>query len=97
MTVFFEDFILNRKYNNNILDELDKFVPEKNKHIIIENRAANIIASAINLMRSIQENFSEKDSEELQKRLINSIRSEDEKKFIRKIREFKDRDDSRRD
>lgn len=76
-----------------ILDELDKFVPDREKHVVIESRARNVIASAINLMKLINESFSAEDADELQRRLLNSIKGEDENKFIRKIREFKERDD----
>lgn len=76
-----------------ILDELDKFVPDRDKHVVIESRARNVIASAINLMKLINESFSAEDADELQRRLLNSIKGEDENKFIRKIREFKERDE----
>jgi hypothetical protein len=77
-----------------ILDELDKFVPDRDKHVVVESRARNVIASAINLLKMIEESFSPEDADELHRRLLNSIKGEDENKFIRKIREFKDRDDA---
>lgn len=75
-----------------LMDELDKFVPKENKHMILESRAKNVIAAAINLMDSIQENYNMEDSEDLQKRLYLAIRGQDENKFIRKIREIEKRD-----
>ena len=78
----------------NILEELDRFVPDRDKHLVIESRARNVIASAINLVQLINETFGDEDADELFRRLINSIKGEDENKFIRKIREFKERDDT---
>ena len=37
----------------NFIDELDRVVPAKNKHTVIENRASHIIASAVNLVHLI--------------------------------------------
>lgn len=75
---------------NNILDELSKFVPAKNKHVVIESRATHVIASVNNLVQLINESYTVEESEELIKRLYRSIISGDEKKFSRKIREIKE-------
>ena len=74
---------------NSLLDELDKFVPAKSKHTVIESRASHIIASAINLVQLIRETYSDEDAQDLIKRLHRSIISEDNKKFLRKIKEIK--------
>lgn len=73
----------------NFLDELDKFVPAKNKHTVIESRASHLIASAINLVHLIKESYTDEEAADLIKRLHRSIISEDEKKFTRKIKELK--------
>jgi hypothetical protein len=73
----------------NFLDELDKFVPAKNKHSVIESRASHLIASAVNLVHLIKESYSEEEANDLVKRLYRSIMTEDEKKFSRKIKELK--------
>lgn len=72
-----------------IIEELDRIVPERDKHQIIEARANNVIASCVNLMQLIAESFSEEESEELNKRLLGAIRLKDAEKFNRKIREYK--------
>lgn len=71
------------------LDELDKCVPTKSKHTVIESRAAHVIASAINLAQLIRESYSEEEANDLVKRLYRSIMTEDERKFMRKIKEFR--------
>ena len=74
---------------NSFIDELDKFVPAKSKHTVIESRASHIIASAINLVQQIRESYSEEDAQDLIKRLHRSIISEDQRKFARKIKDLK--------
>ena len=74
---------------NSLLDELDKFVPAKNKHIVIESRATHVIASAVNLVHLIKESYGEAEAEDLIKRLYRSIMSEDDRKFKRKIKEMR--------
>ena len=75
----------------NFLDELDKFVPAKSKHTVIESRASHIIASAVNLVHLIRESYSEEEANDLIKRLYRSIMTEDSRKFTRKIKELKGR------
>lgn len=72
-----------------IIEELDRFVPERDKHQIIEARASNVIASAMNLIALITESFTEEEAEELNKRLVGAIKNQDPDKFNRKIREFR--------
>lgn len=73
----------------NFLDELDRFVPAKSKHSVIESRASHIISSAINLVHLIKESYPDADASDLVKRLYRSIMTEDERKFTRKIKELK--------
>lgn len=71
-----------------LIEELDRFVPQKDKHQIIEARASNVIAGAVNLLSLISESFDEEDAEELGKRLVSAIKNRDPNKFNRKIREL---------
>lgn len=73
----------------NFIDELDRFVPAKNKHSVIESRATHIIASAVNLIQLIRESYDDELADDLVKRLHRSIISQDDRKFLRKIREIK--------
>lgn len=80
-----------------IIEELDRFVPQRDKHQIIEARASNVIASAVNLINLIQESFTAEEAEELNRRLVNAIRNQDPDKFNRKIREFRKLDEAKND
>lgn len=78
---------------SNFLDELDKFVPAKSKHTVIESRATHVIASAVNLVHLIKESYPADEAEDLIKRLYRSIISEDDRKFKRKIKDLKEKND----
>lgn len=78
-----------------IIEELDRFVPQRDKHQIIEARASNVIASAMNLLNLINESFTTEEADELNRRLINSIKNQDPDKFNRKIREFRKIEESK--
>lgn len=71
-----------------ILDELDH-APQKHRDSIIENRAHQVIASFANLVSLIEETYDAATAADLQKRLLNSVRSNDEEKFSRKMRQIK--------
>lgn len=72
-----------------IIDELDRLVPQRDKHQIIEAKASNVIASCINIMQLISESFTDDEAEELNKRLLLAIKNKDATKFNRKIKEMK--------
>ena len=72
-----------------LIEELDRFVPQKDKHLVIEARASNVIASAVNLLSLISESFTDEEADELSKRLIGAIKNKDPEKFNRKIREYR--------
>jgi len=74
---------------NSFIDELDKFIPAKSKHTVVESRALHVIASAINLIQLIKESYPDEQAQDLIKRLHRSIISEDDRKFLRKIKELK--------
>ncbi|MNV35079.1 hypothetical protein D3C71_1265150 [compost metagenome] len=77
------------KNMRSIINELDRLIPERDKHHIIEARASNVIASCINVMQLISESFSDAEAEELNKRLLGAIKNRDASKFNRKIKEMK--------
>lgn len=75
-----------KKRTRSILDEINSISNQYDKKYIVENTADNVIASASNLISLIQETYDEDTSQDLIKRLINSIRTQDETKFRRGIR-----------
>jgi hypothetical protein len=79
-----------QKRTRSILTELDSFKRERDRENFVEARAANVIQGAINLLQFIRENYDSDTAGELERRLINSIRSGDNTKFTRGIRRVKD-------
>jgi hypothetical protein len=71
-----------------ILQELNELAEIRNKDELFENRATNIINSAINLLESLKKHYTVEQADELERRLINAIRGQDPAKFTRGIRKI---------
>jgi hypothetical protein len=78
-----------QKRTRSILDELDNLLAHKDKDNLVESRASHVIQGAINLINYIKENYDTETALELERRLLNSIRSQDVTKFTRGIRRIK--------
>ncbi len=71
-----------------ILQELNEIADVRNKDILFENRATNIINSAINLLETIKKHYDAEQADELERRFINAIKGQDAAKFTRGIRKI---------
>lgn len=80
---------MNRK-SRSIFQEINSFVPDKNKEELIESKADHIISSAIYLMDMIKEHYSPEEADQLQRRFISSIRGSDSRRFTRMINKLKE-------
>jgi hypothetical protein len=76
---------LQRK-TKSILEELDSLKIQKDKNAIIESRAQHVIQGAVNLINFIRESYDSNQADELERRLLNSIRNQDSSKFSRGIK-----------
>lgn len=72
-----------------LLEELESLRLNRDRENLVESRATHVIQGAINLLNFIKENYTEEQSEELKKRLLLSIRNEDQTKFVRGVKKFK--------
>lgn len=79
-----------QKRTKSILDELANMPVSRDKGNLVESRASHVIQGAINLLNYIRENYDSNQADELERRLLNSIRAQDPNKFIRGVRRFKD-------
>ena len=79
-----------RKNTRSILEELSSISIHKDRESLIESRASNVIAGAINLINYIKENYDAETADELERRLLNSIRGQDPAKFTRKVRSLRE-------
>ena len=75
-----------QKKTRSVLEELDSMYVERDQRHVIENRAANIIASAIRLLEEIDSSYSAEDAQNLQRKLLNAINQRDPAKFTRTVR-----------
>lgn len=78
-----------QKRTRSILDELDNMLAHRDKDNLVESRASHVIQGAINLINYIKENYNSETALELERRLLNSIRTQDVSKFTRGIRKIK--------
>ena len=82
-----------KRATRSLLEELNSISDRRNGEAIIEARATHVIDSAINLLALIRENYSPEQAYELERRLVNSIRTSDSAKFTRSIRRVRDNKD----
>lgn len=79
-----------KKQTRSILEEISNMVPQQDRVTVIESRANHAINSVINVINMIHENFDADVAVELERRLINSIRSKDTNKFVRGVRKHRE-------
>lgn len=72
-----------KRQTRSILTELNSMIHERDRQHVIESRGNQIIESAINLIDEFYEHYDEATAGDLERRLINSIRGRDAKKFKR--------------
>mgnify|MGYP003347850855 FL=1 len=75
-----------QKKTRSILEELDAMYVERDRRLLIENRAANLIANAVRLLEEIDREFPPEQAENLTRKLLNAIRTRDSNKFSRSLR-----------
>lgn len=69
-----------------LLEELESMYIERDRKHVIENRATNIITSAIRLIEQIESSYDEDAAEVLTRKLFNAIKMRDSGKFTRAVR-----------
>ena len=75
-----------QKRTRSLLEELDSMYVERERDLIIESRASNIIAGAINLLEQIDAAYSPEQADNLTRKLLNAIRTRDAGRFSRNVR-----------
>lgn len=77
-----------QKKTRSLLEELQSLGDTRDTGHLIESRAKNVIASAINLLELVQEHFSKEQAELLEKKLLSSIKSKDAARFAKSLRKI---------
>jgi hypothetical protein len=75
-----------QKKTKSLLEELQSFGDTRDMNNIIENRASNIITSAINLIQLLEKHYPSDKAELLEKKLLSAIKSKDESRFTKSLR-----------
>ena len=75
-----------QKKTRSLLEAFDSLYAERDQRHVIENRATNIIASAIRLLEQIDSSYTPEQADNLQRKLINAIKLRDPGKFTRQVR-----------
>jgi hypothetical protein len=75
-----------QKRTRSLLEELDSMYIERERDLVIESRAANIIAGAINLLEQIDASYTKEQADNLTRKLLNAIRTRDAGRFSRTVR-----------
>lgn len=75
-----------QRRTRSLLEELDSLYAERDRRLIIESRASNVIASAINLLEQIEQSFPPEQAENLTRKLLNAIRTKDPSRFSKTVR-----------
>lgn len=69
-----------------LLEELESIADRRDQTSTIENRANNIIASAINLLEMISKQYSEEQYQILERKLLGAIKNKDKTRFAKSLR-----------
>ena len=75
-----------QKKTRSILEELDGLYIERDRRLLIESRANNLIGAAIRLIEQIESEYPAEQAENLTRKLLNAIRTKEPGKFVRSVR-----------
>ena len=75
-----------QRNTKSLLEELQAFGDSRDINNVIENRASNIITSAINLIELMQKHYPSDKAELLEKKLLSAIKSKDQARFSKAVR-----------
>jgi hypothetical protein len=75
-----------QKQTRSLLEELEAIGNNRDTTHVIESRASNIIASAINLLELIGKHYNEEQTQILERKLLGAIKSRDQTRFAKSLR-----------
>jgi len=78
-----------KKNTRSLLEELENVAANRDTHHIIENRAHNVIASAIHLLEVIARNYTPEQTAILERKLLIAIKNRDGDKFAKSLKRSK--------
>jgi hypothetical protein len=72
-----------QKKTRSLLEELESLYVERDRKLMLETRAQNLIDNAIRLFEQIEREYSAEQAENLTRKFLNAIRNKDSGKFAR--------------
>jgi hypothetical protein len=75
-----------QRKTKSLLEELQSLGDTRDINHVIENRASNVIASAIHLIELMQKHYSSEKAELLEKKLLSAIKGKDQTRFSKSLR-----------
>lgn len=75
-----------QKKTRSLLEELNGMYIERDRRLVIENRARTLIENAIRLLDSIEQEYQPEQADNITRKLLNAIRNRDASKFSRSLR-----------
>ena len=75
-----------QKRTKSLLEELESIGSNRDMNHVIENRANNVITSAINLIELINRQYGADKAEILEKKLLSAIKGKDASRFSKSMR-----------
>ena len=78
-----------KKRTRSLLEEINSLAPKKDKNAIHESRGTNAISSIINILEMIDANFDSETAQDLNKRIMLSIKNRDPERFNRGIKKIR--------
>lgn len=75
-----------QKRTRSLLEELESIGNNRDMNHVIENRAINVITSAINLIELMNRQYNKDKAELLEKKLLSAIKSKDQRRFSKSLR-----------
>jgi len=75
-----------QKKTKSLLEELEAIGNNRDMNLVIENRAVNIITSAINLIELMNRHYQKDKADVLERRLLSAIKNKDRNKFSKSLR-----------
>lgn len=76
------------KRSRSILEELNSISVDRDKNHVLENRVQHLVSTVNNIRSMLSDLYEEDDANDLEKRLINSLKSGDHTKFSRGLKKI---------
>lgn len=78
-----------KKRTKSLLEEINSIAPRTDKTQLLESRGNNALSAIINLLEMIDSNFDETTAQDLNKRVMLSIKNRDTDRFIRGVKKLR--------